>query len=480
MAADGHRAVGTASSGSELCAGALMTSPLLLCVAALLPAPPLGAWPAVRGAVWPARPVGKAPRAPSPRAADEAAEGGNAGSDGRGGVVPAVLHEEMRESYMAYAMSVIMSRALPDARDGLKPVHRRILYAMHELGLQPDSPHRKCARVVGEVLGKYHPHGDSSVYEALVRMAQDFSLRAPLVDGHGNFGSIDPDPPAAMRYTECRLAALARDTLLADVALDTVEFADNFDGSEREPTVLPAKLPMLLLNGAAGIAVGMATNCPPHNLGELIDALQALLNGSPTDEELVSHVIAPDFPSGGVILGLGGARQMYATGRGTIVVRARTHVESLTKSRGAAREAIVVTELPYGAAKNALLEKVATLVNEKKLSGVADIRDESSMEGLRIIFEANPSPLRRHPSRPLSPPRRHPPLPPHRRHHPPRLAPRRRPPCAHSPSLPSRTRSVRHPPSARDPHRSVATPTPSSSSTTCTSAPSCRRTSPPI
>ena len=276
------------SSQSEVACAALMTSPLLLCVAALLPAPPLGAWPAARGAAWPARAVVRGPRAPPPRAADEAAEGGNAGADGRGGVVPAVLHEEMRESYMAYAMSVIMSRALPDARDGLKPVHRRILYAMHELGLQPDSPHRKCARVVGEVLGKYHPHGDSSVYEALVRMAQDFSLRAPLVDGHGNFGSIDPDPPAAMRYTECRLASLARDTLLAAVALDTVEFADNFDGSEREPTVLPAKLPMLLLNGAAGIAVGMATNCPPHNLGELIDALQALLNGSPSDEELLN------------------------------------------------------------------------------------------------------------------------------------------------------------------------------------------------
>jgi len=289
---------------------------------------------------------------------------------------------------MAYAMSVIMSRALPDARDGLKPVHRRILYAMHKLNLQPDGPHRKCARVVGEVLGKYHPHGDSSVYEALVRMAQPFSLRAPLIDGHGNFGSIDPDPPAAMRYTECRLAKLARDSLLADVEQDTVDFADNFDGSEEEPTVLPAKLPMLLLNGATGIAVGMATNCPPHNLGELVDALQVILKDPEvSDEKLFSIIPAPDFPSGGTIMGLSGARQMYSTGRGSVVVRAKAHTEMLPTSRGQGRPAIVVTELPYTVAKNGLLEKVASLVNEKKLAGIAEIRDESSMEGLRIVFE---------------------------------------------------------------------------------------------
>ena len=276
-------------------------------------------------------------------------------------VVPAPLHEEVSDSYMAYAMSVIMSRALPDVRDGLKPVHRRILYAMHELGLQPDSPHRKCARVVGEVLGKYHPHGDSSVYDALVRMAQDFSMRVPLVDGHGNFGSIDPDPPAAMRYTECRLGALARDALLLDIDMDTVDFADNFDGSEREPQVLPARLPLLLLNGAAGIAVGMATNCPPHNLGEVSDALVALIKDPEVaDSELFSLVKGPDFPTGGVIMGSKGARQvtypfppmchtrfcispdsfwpflsrdLYSTGRGSVVVRAAAHVEARAHSR---------------------------------------------------------------------------------------------------------------------------------------------------
>ena len=344
--------------------------------------------------------------------------------------VAAVLHNEMQESYMAYAMSVIMSRALPDARDGLKPVHRRILYAMHSLGLQPDTPHRKCARVVGEVIGKYHPHGDSSVYDALVRMAQDFSLRSPLVDGHGNFGSVDPDPPAAMRYTECKLQALARDALLADVAQDTVDFADNFDGSEREPVVLPAKLPMLLLNGASGIAVGMATNCPrrrgkravhpageqtaprarlvaptaqaappearappqrrgafrrppapqprplrchaagpPHNLGEVVDALRALIAAPELpDEELFALLPAPDFPTGGEILGLQGARDLYTTGRGSVVLRARAHMETLREGK---REAIVVSELPYGTQKNGLLEKVALLVNEKKLAGIA-------------------------------------------------------------------------------------------------------------
>ena len=257
-------------------------------------------------------------------------DSGAADGDTATRVVPAVLHREMQESYMSYAMSVIMSRALPDARDGLKPVHRRILYGMDQLNLQPTTPHRKCARVVGEVLGKYHPHGDGSVYDALVRMAQDFSLRAPLVDGHGNFGSIDPDPPAAMRYTECRLASLAKEALLADVAMDTVDFADNFDGSEREPTVLPAKLPFLLLNGAQGIAVGMATSIPPHNLGELVDAVQALIaEPALSDDALFELVPGPDFPGGGIILGRSGARKMYATGRGSVPVRARAHVEEL-------------------------------------------------------------------------------------------------------------------------------------------------------
>ena len=301
-------------------------------------------------------------------------------------VVPSMLHREVADSYMAYAMSVIMSRALPDVRDGLKPVHRRILYAMHELNLQPDGPHRKCARVVGEVLGKYHPHGDSSVYDALVRMAQDFSLRAPLVDGHGNFGSIDPDPAAAMRYTECKLAPLAAEALLADVREDVVDFQDNFDGSESEPAVLPAKLPMLLLNGATGIAVGMATNCPPHNLGETVDALRALLEDPETpDERLFELMPAPDFPTGGVAMGTHGARQLYETGRGSITIRAAAHVEPPARNGG--REAVVVTELPYGVAKNGMLEKIASLVNEKQLEGIAEIRDESSMEGLRIVFE---------------------------------------------------------------------------------------------
>lgn len=303
-------------------------------------------------------------------------------------VVPAPLHEEVADSYMAYAMSVIMSRALPDARDGLKPVHRRILYAMHELGLQPDSPHRKCARVVGEVLGKYHPHGDSSVYDALVRMAQDFSMRVPLIDGHGNFGSIDPDPPAAMRYTECRLHALARDALLLDIDQDTVDFADNFDGSEREPQVLPARLPLLLLNGAAGIAVGMATNCPPHNLGEVADALIALIaDPDLPDSELFELIKGPDFPTGGIMMGSKGAKDLYSTGRGSVIVRAAAHVEVLHKRKGADRQAIVVTQLPYGCAKNTVLERVASLVNDKKLVGISDIRDESNLKGLRVIFE---------------------------------------------------------------------------------------------
>lgn len=301
-------------------------------------------------------------------------------------IVDRILHKEVADSYMAYAMSVIMSRALPDIRDGLKPVQRRILFGMHELNLQPSGPHRKCARVVGEVLGKYHPHGDSSVYDALVRMAQDFSLRTTLVDGHGNFGSIDPDPAAAMRYTECKLTAVAAEALLSDVREDVVDFGDNFDGSEVEPVVLPARLPMLLLNGATGIAVGMATNCPPHNLGEIVDALRALLEDRDLpDEELFRLVPAPDFPTGGIIMGRAGARQMYSTGRGQTIIRAEAHVEPPPRSGG--REAVVVTELPYGVSKNSLLERIAAMVNEKKIEGIAEIRDESSMEGIRIVFE---------------------------------------------------------------------------------------------
>ena len=232
------------------------------------------------------------------------------------------LHNEMSRSYLEYAMSVIVGRALPDARDGLKPVHRRILYAMYELGLTPDRPFRKCARVVGEVLGKYHPHGDTAVYDALVRMAQDFSMRSPLINGHGNFGSIDNDPPAAMRYTECRLQSLAMDALLQDIEADTVGYIDNFDGSQQEPVVLPARVPQLLLNGSSGIAVGMATNIPPHNLGELINGLNALIaNPEITDLELMEHIPAPDFPTGGQILGTSGIREVYTTGRGSITMR---------------------------------------------------------------------------------------------------------------------------------------------------------------
>lgn len=313
--------------------------------------------------------------------------------DDESNVIPAVLHKEMADSYMAYAMSVIMARALPDLRDGLKPVHRRILYAMHELNLSPEGQHRKCAKVVGEVLGKYHPHGDQSVYDALVRMAQDFSLSAPLIDGHGNFGSIDPDPPAAMRYTECRLAPLARDALLSDIGYETVDFTDNFDASEVEPVVLPARVPMLLLNGASGIAVGMATNIPPHNLGELIDAMQALIaDPNVSDERLLQLLPGPDFPTGGIIMGNSGAKSMYETGQGSVVTRAKTSIEALPASRGrSSRQGIVVTELPYGTAKNALLEKIASMVNAKQLVGISDIRDESSLKGVRVVFEVRNS-----------------------------------------------------------------------------------------
>ncbi|HIK37366.1 MAG: DNA gyrase subunit A [Geminocystis sp.] len=309
-------------------------------------------------------------------------------------IVPTDLSREMRDSYLEYAMSVIVGRALPDARDGLKPVHRRILYAMYELGLTADRPFRKCARVVGEVLGKYHPHGDAAVYEALVRMAQDFSMREPLIDGHGNFGSIDNDPPAAMRYTECRLRALSVDGLLQDIEADTVDFIDNFDGSQREPVVLPARIPQLLLNGATGIAVGMATNIPPHNLGELIDGTIALIhNPHITDVELMKYIPGPDFPTGGQILGRQGIKEAYTTGRGTITLRGVADVETISRGRQE-KDAIIITQLPFQTNKAALIEKIAELVNDRKIEGISDIRDESDRSGMRIVLElkreANP------------------------------------------------------------------------------------------
>ncbi|MBD2104658.1 DNA gyrase subunit A [Leptolyngbya sp. FACHB-261] len=303
-------------------------------------------------------------------------------------IIPTDLRNEMSQSYLEYAMSVIVGRALPDARDGLKPVHRRILYAMHELGLSPDRPFRKCARVVGDVIGKYHPHGDSAVYEALVRMAQDFSMRERLVDGHGNFGSIDNDPPAAMRYTECRLTRLAQDSLLTDIESETVDFGDNYDGSQQEPLVLPSRLPQLLLNGSAGIAVGMATNIPPHNPGELIDGLSALIqNPDLSDLELMQYIPGPDFPTGGLILGTDGIREAYTTGRGSITMRGVASIETLEQRGRPDREAIIITELPYQTNKAALIEKMAELVNDKRLEGIANLRDESDRDGMRIVIE---------------------------------------------------------------------------------------------
>ncbi|MBC8122289.1 MAG: DNA gyrase subunit A, partial [Gemmatimonadaceae bacterium] len=304
-----------------------------------------------------------------------------------GRVVTTALHSEMQRSYLEYAMSVIVGRALPDARDGLKPVHRRILYAMHELGLAHDRPYRKCARVVGDVLGKYHPHGDTAVYDALVRLVQDFSSRYPLIAGHGNFGSIDNDPPAAMRYTECRLAELGSTTLLAEVDDQTVDFNDNFDGSQREPVVLPTRLPVLLLNGSAGIAVGMATNIPPHNLGELVDGLIALIDNPQLDDEaLLKLVPGPDFPTGGEIVGTQGIREAHLTGRGSVTMRGVCNFEEVGTGKRR-KPAIVVTELPFQVNKAAWIEKVADLVNLGKLQGISDLRDESNREGVRVVFE---------------------------------------------------------------------------------------------
>jgi len=306
-----------------------------------------------------------------------------------GQVITTALHTEMQRSYLEYAMSVIVGRALPDVRDGLKPVHRRILYAMHELGLTPDRPYRKCARVVGDVLGKYHPHGDQAVYDALVRLVQEFSSRYPLIAGHGNFGSVDNDPPAAMRYTETRLASLSYEAMLAEIAEETVEFVGNFDNSQQEPTVLPAQLPLLLLNGSAGIAVGMATNIPPHNLGEVVDGLIALIDNSELpDEKLFELIPGPDFPTGGEIVGLAGIRETYTTGKGSITLRGVAQIEEIPAGQGRrARTAIVVTELPYQVSKAGWIEKMAELVNHGRIEGIADIRDESDRTGMRVVIE---------------------------------------------------------------------------------------------
>ncbi|MDJ0636094.1 MAG: DNA gyrase subunit A [Xenococcaceae cyanobacterium MO_188.B29] len=303
-------------------------------------------------------------------------------------IIPIDLSNEMSRSYLEYAMSVIVGRALPDARDGLKPVHRRILYGMYELGLTPERPFRKCARVVGDVLGKYHPHGDTAIYDALVRMAQDFSMRDPLINGHGNFGSIDNDPPAAMRYTECRLQALATNALLRDIEAETVDFVDNFDGSQQEPVVLPARIPQLLLNGSSGIAVGMATNIPPHNLGELIDGVVALIhNPEISDRELMRYIPGPDFPTGGQILGRSGIKDAYTTGRGSITMRGVAEIETIQQRGRQEKEAIIVTQLPYQTNKASLIEKIAELVNDKRIEGISDIRDESDRNGMRIVIE---------------------------------------------------------------------------------------------
>src|SRR4249920_1932222 len=279
----------------------------------------------------------------------------------------------MKRSYLEYAMSVIVSRALPDARDGLKPVHRRILHSMNEQGHTPDKKYVKSARVVGDVMGKYHPHGDQAIYDALVRMAQDFSMRLMLIDGQGNFGSVDDDPPAAMRYTESRLTKAAM-ALLEDIDEDTVDFQENYDGNEKEPVVLPARFPNLLVNGAGGIAVGMATNIPPHNLGEVVDACVALIDDPALSiEDLIGIVPGPDFPTGGIILGRAGIRGAYHLGRGSIVMRGKVEIEDIRKDR----QAIIVSEIPYQVNKATMVEKIADLVREKRIEGIADLRDES-------------------------------------------------------------------------------------------------------
>ncbi|MED0679111.1 DNA gyrase subunit A [Aneurinibacillus thermoaerophilus] len=297
-------------------------------------------------------------------------------------VIDININQEMRESFLEYAMSVIVSRALPDVRDGLKPVHRRILYAMNEMGVTPDKPYKKSARIVGDVIGKYHPHGDSAVYETMVRMAQDFSYRYPLVDGHGNFGSIDGDSAAAMRYTEARMSKIATE-LMRDINKDTIDFGPNYDGNEQEPLVMPARFPHLLVNGTSGIAVGMATNIPPHNLREVIDGILLLIeNPDCTSRDLMEHIIGPDFPTGAYIMGRGGIRRAYETGRGSIIIRAKAEIEDQGN-----KPKIIVTEIPYQVNKARLIEKIAELVREKKLDGITDLRDESDRNGMRIVIE---------------------------------------------------------------------------------------------
>ena len=293
---------------------------------------------------------------------------------------PIAIEEELKSSYLDYAMSVIVSRALPNVQDGLKPVQRRILYAMHQLGFRPNTPYRKSARLVGEVLGRYHPHGDASVYDAMVRLAQDFTMRYPLVDGQGNFGSIDDDPPAAMRYTEARLAPIAME-LLADIEKDTVDFRPNFDASTKEPVLLPSRLPNLLINGGSGIAVGMATNMPPHNLVEVCSALTLLIdNPQASLEEIMAHIPGPDFPSGGFILGQEGIKAAYATGSGHLRLQAQADIEEKTGH-------IVITQLPYQTNKATLVQRIAQLVKDRKIEGIMDVRDESDREGIRVVIE---------------------------------------------------------------------------------------------
>jgi DNA gyrase subunit A len=298
-------------------------------------------------------------------------------------IIPVNLEDEMRQSYLDYAMSVIIGRALPDVRDGLKPVHRRVLFAMSELGVDWNKAYKKSARVVGDTIGKYHPHGESAVYDTIVRMAQNFSMRYMLVDGQGNFGSVDGDAPAAMRYTEVRMARIAHE-ILADLDKETVDFVPNYDESEREPSVLPARLPNLLVNGSSGIAVGMATNIPPHNLGEVVDALIAVVDTPEIDiAGLMSIIPGPDFPTQGIINGRRGIVEAYETGRGRIYVRARCHVE--TEDNG--KEKIVITELPYQVNKARLIEKIAELVKERRLEGITELRDESDKDGMRVVIE---------------------------------------------------------------------------------------------
>ncbi|MBO8218201.1 DNA gyrase/topoisomerase IV subunit A [Prochlorococcus marinus] len=299
------------------------------------------------------------------------------------------LQEEMKRSYLEYAMSVIVGRALPDARDGLKPVQRRILFAMYELGLTPDRPFRKCARVVGDVLGKYHPHGDQAVYDALVRLVQNFSTKYPTLDGHGNFGSVDNDPPAAMRYTETRLAPIAHKAFLEEIGSNTVNFSNNFDGSQKEPDVLPAQLPFLLLNGSSGIAVGMATNIPPHNLGEIVDGLIAVVENKDVSNKKLSNIIkGPDFPTGGELIYNRAIEEMYETGKGSITIRGVINTEELNLGKGKHKKnALIITELPYQISKAGWIEKLAELVNSDKINGISDIRDESDRDGMRIVIE---------------------------------------------------------------------------------------------